>query len=78
MNGPHDPEGYFLLGTHEDANQLHHVAFTQRNLQIALEQTDFTGIKFHATMVKSDLLRKLRFLIPKSRHDLIRVEARRK
>jgi len=78
MNGPHGPEGYFLLGTHEDANQVHHVAFTQRNIKIALEQADFAGIKFHATMVNSDLLRKVRFLIPKSRHDLIWVEARRK
>lgn len=75
IESAYGPEGYFLLGSHLNENQVHHVAFTQRSLRISLEQAGFTNVKFRATMVNSDLLGKVKFLIPKSRHDLIRVEA---
>jgi SAM-dependent methyltransferase len=78
MNSANGPEGYFLLGSHLNAYQVHHVAFTQRNLRHALEQAGFVDIIFLPTMINSGLLERVKVLIPKSRHDLIRVVATRR
>jgi predicted SAM-dependent methyltransferase len=78
MDSANGPEGYFLLGSHLNAHQVHHVAFTQRNLRHALEQAGFVDIIFLPTMINSELLERMKALIPRSRHDLIRVVATRR
>ena len=55
MMGMHGQEGYFLLGSHVDIHQVHHVLFTHKNLKIALKQSGFTNIKFLSTSINSDL-----------------------
>lgn len=72
------PEGYFLLGAHTNAYQVHHTLFTQKNLRITLEKVGFSDIRFLTGVMNSDLLNKIKVLIPKSRHDLICVVAKRK
>jgi len=78
MIGGNGPEGYYLLGSHTDIYQVHHLLFTPRNLRKALERASFRDIRFLKGVINSNLLDKIRILIPKSRHDLIRVEARKR
>ncbi|MGQ9514809.1 MAG: class I SAM-dependent methyltransferase [Thermoproteota archaeon] len=75
MEIAHEPEGYFLLGSHVNGAQVHHVAFTHRNLRIALEQAGFINITYLSSVVNS--ANKIKILIPKSRNDLIHIKANR-
>jgi hypothetical protein len=47
-------------------------------LRHALEQAGFVDIIFLPTMINSELLERMKALIPRSRHDLIRVVATRR
>ena len=76
MVGRNGPEGY-LLDSHMNTYQVHHLLFTPRNLRKALERAIFSDIRFLKCAINSNLLDKIRILIPKSRHDLIHVEARK-